>query len=653
MWLLSTERAELHFFPSPQDVEGGYAILSHVWDKNEQTYQDLQMLQRRCRRTRKNPRDFAREKIRRCCELAERHGYHWVWIDTCCIDKTSSADLSEAINSMFRYYSLAQVCYAYLKDVPTLYAFRSQTNQPSPFETSRWHARGWTLQELIAPRFVVFLSKTWEPLGSKSDLARKVERATGIPARLLRLERSLSDYSIAQRMSWAADRQTTRLEDEAYSLLGIFDLHMPTLYGEGRNAFQRLQEEILRRNQDTTLFAWGEFWEMEDLPDHRSDSDTRSRLFASSPTDFRACRTLTYKSLEATTNRRKFLPFLRRSISIGKPKGAMTFSLTPHGVLARLPIVTFRGRVYADLSWSTAEVAYGHTSRWRWEGVARILLILRPYSHNPDRSRPSYTVGYLYFGNKHRRLVAPSDDVFRKQGTTQWKDVYLIHDPPESTVDRPDPLIDISFNHNLNAPFRFPPENVQSFVTSLGQLPVSHPTVQISAHNAGMPWDGPATFTFSRPKSLHYPPIVIAVGRCPFGRSLWAMAYSLRQTEPPMIARFREHSCPKDHLAEWPELTRTFEVFRKELWLGMLPAYRTIVIVITLSFTSCRLNPRTLILHASAETMQLLPQRATREPPPPRDVYHPPQRSVTTSSPQGISYVRRPLRLPRDHSHFE
>ncbi len=636
MWLLSTNRAELHFFPSPQDVEGGYAILSHVWDKNEQTYQDLKALQRRCARTGKNPRELACKKLRRSCEIAQRHGYQWVWIDTCCIDKTSSAELSEAINSMFRYYSLAKVCYAYLKDVPTLYAFRSRMDQPSPFETSIWHTRGWTLQELIAPRFVVFLSMTWEPLGSKSDLAGNVEKATGIPASLLRLERSLTDYSIAQRMSWAADRQTTRLEDEAYSLLGIFDLHMPTLYGEGRNAFQRLQEEILRRNQDTTLFAWGEFWEMEDLPDHRSDPDTRSRLFASSPADFRACRTLTYRSQEVTTNRR-FLPILvslrathlsplltipqRRSVSMGKAKGAMTFTLTPHGVLAHIPVVTFRGRVYADLSWSTAEVAYGHTSRWRWEGVARILLILRPYSHNPDRSRPSYTVGYLYFGNKHRRLVAPSDDVFRKRGTTQWKDVYLIHDPPESTVDRPDPLIDIPFNHNLTAPFRFPPENVWTFVNSLGQLPVSHPTVEISACNAGMPWAGPAIFTFSRPKSLHYPPIVLEVGWCSCGHSLWAMAYSLYPAETLMTAAPREHSCPADHLAEWSDLKKTFEVFRKELWLGMLSAYRTIVVVITLSFTPCRLNPQSLVLHASAETIQLLPQRTTKGPPPPKEVY--------------------------------
>ena len=332
MWLLNTNRAELYFFPSPESVKDGYAILSHVWDRDEQTHQDLQALQRRCARMGKNPRDFASRKIRQCCELAERHGYAWVWIDTCCIDKTSSAELSEAINSMFRYYSLAQVCYAYLQDVPTDHAFprRANLNSSHPymssaltrdiddvptFHRSRWHTRGWTLQELIAPRLLVFLSSTWEPLGSKSDLAGHVEKATRVPAGLLKREQSLSHFSIAQRMSWAAGRQTTRIEDEAYSLLGIFDLHIPTLYGEGRNAFQRLQEEILRRSPDTTLFAWGEFWELEDLPDHRSDPDTRSLLFASSPADFRRCRSLTYKPRERSTDRR-LLSLVSRYVNI-------------------------------------------------------------------------------------------------------------------------------------------------------------------------------------------------------------------------------------------------------------------------------------------------------------------------------------------------
>ncbi|TFK84133.1 HET-domain-containing protein [Polyporus arcularius HHB13444] len=277
MWILSTDRAELHFFPSPEDVSEDYAILSHVWNKPgegapEQSFQDIRKIEESCVKDGTNPRDFVSEKIRRCCELAELHGYKWVWIDTCCIDKTSSAELSEAINSMFRYYALAAICYGYLRDVDS--GFFSQedlqaesADLPNPssyyghpryssFKRSHWFQRGWTLQELVAPRFFVFLSSSWEVIGTKADLAELVEQRFGIPAAVLRLQVSYTEFSVAQRMSWFESRQTTRPEDEAYCLLGLFDINMPPLYGEGRNAFRRLQEEIMKQWADTTLFAW-------------------------------------------------------------------------------------------------------------------------------------------------------------------------------------------------------------------------------------------------------------------------------------------------------------------------------------------------------------------------------------------------------------
>ncbi|TFK78925.1 HET-domain-containing protein [Polyporus arcularius HHB13444] len=304
MWLLSTARAELHFYVSPEAVQGGYAILSHVWDAEEQTLQDLQELRKRCSTTGENPRNLVCEKIKRCCELAESHGFEWVWIDTCCIDKTSSAELSEAINSMFQYYSLAGLCYAYLKDVPTEGAFAGYPVAP-PFQQSRWHTRGWTLQELIAPRTVIFLSCDWVALGSKVDLAASLELRKGIPADLLRLQRRIPDFSVAQRMSWAAYRTTTRVEDEAYSLLGIFDIMMPTLYGEGRKAFRRLQEEIMRQSADPTLFAWGVCIDPlllaktslngQALSEPQS-YERESRLFAYGPGAFSECGRFTYTS---------------------------------------------------------------------------------------------------------------------------------------------------------------------------------------------------------------------------------------------------------------------------------------------------------------------------------------------------------------------
>ena len=213
-----------------------------------------------------NPRDSASDKVRQCCIVAERHGYPWIWNDTCCIDKSSSSELSEAINSMFRYYSLAKACYAYLRDVPT--SNEQTLREPrSAFRTSRWHTRGWTLQELIAPAFLIFLSADWEMLGTKMELSDVLEEITSVPATVLKMEKPLSDVSIACRMAWAAKRKTTRVEDEAYCLMGIFSINMTTLYGEGRHAFQRLQEEIMKHSIDASLFAW------EDAETSRLDLD--------------------------------------------------------------------------------------------------------------------------------------------------------------------------------------------------------------------------------------------------------------------------------------------------------------------------------------------------------------------------------------------
>ena len=297
MWLLSTDRAELHYFTSPESVPGGYAILSHVWDQTkEQSFQDIRTLEFECRSDLRNPRDSVSDKIRGCCELAARQGYSWVWIDTCCIDKASSAELSEAINSMYHYYSLAEVCFAYLADVPNSTEVRLEAKR-SAFRTSRWHTRGWTLQELIAPPFLVLVSQTWDPLGTKADLAHLLEEITGIPSSVLRYEKRVSDASIAQRMFWYGTRKTTRIEDEAYCLLGIFGINMPTLYGEGSRAFQRLQEEIMRQSTDTSLFAWGSRVEylhhqFQISRSHREHNEN-SYFFASSPSCYLTCEAIT------------------------------------------------------------------------------------------------------------------------------------------------------------------------------------------------------------------------------------------------------------------------------------------------------------------------------------------------------------------------
>lgn len=234
-----------------------------------------------------------------------------------CIDKTSSAELSEAINSMFNWYRGATECYAYLNDVSVHFDYdpqdmvhvrgsfdrqnilweaydvrgiplRGHTSDTdafratmSSFVASRWFTRGWTLQELIAPENVIFFGLDWNEIGrSDRRLLPTLVKRTGIPHLVLTHKCSLDAYSVAQRMSWAALRQTSRKEDEAYCLLGIFGVNMPLLYGEGAKAFQRLQEEIVRSCTDHSIFAWSPGTKYE---------GTEGALFAPSPRYFEEC----------------------------------------------------------------------------------------------------------------------------------------------------------------------------------------------------------------------------------------------------------------------------------------------------------------------------------------------------------------------------
>ncbi|EMT73612.1 Vegetative incompatibility protein HET-E-1 [Fusarium odoratissimum] len=215
-----------------------YAILSHRWDDREATFEEIRDL--------RNPltiHGFA--KIRGACSLAQSDNYEYIWIDTCCINKSSSSELSEAINSMYSWYKKAAVCYAYLKDVQ----YRPEVRG------SEWFHRGWTLQELIAPKSVIFFSRDWNPLGTKVTLRPLISSITGIEETIL-AGGNLDLLSVARKMSWASKRKTTRKEDMAYCLMGIFSVNMPLLYGEGDEAFIRLQEQIITQTGDQSIFAW-------------------------------------------------------------------------------------------------------------------------------------------------------------------------------------------------------------------------------------------------------------------------------------------------------------------------------------------------------------------------------------------------------------
>lgn len=250
MRLLHSKTYELREFVDNETTKAEYAILSHTWGQEEVIFQDLQSWA--VRHTRK----LGWKKIEYGCKQAQQDGIDWIWMDTVCIDKSSSAELSEAINSMFNWYRDAKVCYAYLADVSA--ARWSSRDHYSCFKDSRWFSRGWTLQELLAPQRMILYGKNWNELGTRENLSELISQVSGIQVSALQgHEKEINSFSVAQRMCWASRRETTRSEDMAYCMLGLFDVNMPLLYGEGgKKAFIRLQEEIMKNSDDHTLFAW-------------------------------------------------------------------------------------------------------------------------------------------------------------------------------------------------------------------------------------------------------------------------------------------------------------------------------------------------------------------------------------------------------------
>ncbi|KAK5632731.1 hypothetical protein RRF57_008445 [Xylaria bambusicola] len=264
-----------------------YAILSHTWGSEEVSFREW-----KDRESISHKAGY--RKIRDVAQLTESFDIDYCWVDTNCIDKSSSAELSEAINSMFAWYSNALCCFVYLDDVASVdeeHSKKMRLKRRSggytfdALQDSRWFTRGWTLQELIAPACLVFLSKNWEIIGCLKKVSRgrdwpgvwlehwfymstdqiqiieeeiidDISRITGIGRESLTIREDYEDQSIAVRMHWASKRKTTRVEDMAYCLLGLFKINMPLLYGEGSAAFQRLQEEIMKVSVDQSIFAW-------------------------------------------------------------------------------------------------------------------------------------------------------------------------------------------------------------------------------------------------------------------------------------------------------------------------------------------------------------------------------------------------------------
>jgi hypothetical protein len=283
-----------------------YTILSHTWGAEEATFKEMNKMKTGIKHR------AGYEKILNCARVSKERGFQWTWIDTCCIDKRSSAELSEAINSKFAWYKKSAECLVYLADFESEDGteIKDWSNKTlSQFRGSSWFKRGWTLQEMIAPIHLRFYNKHWKPFGDFGDenFVSLLSDITKMPLdkllcldELLRCEKSsnnneerlllmrrmrslhqsqrLKGYSIAQKMSWAASRTTTRQEDIAYCLFGIFNVNMPLLYGEGTKAFLRLQEEIIKRSGDRSIFAW-----------EPKDNGYNCNLLATSPQEFMNC----------------------------------------------------------------------------------------------------------------------------------------------------------------------------------------------------------------------------------------------------------------------------------------------------------------------------------------------------------------------------
>ena len=350
-----------------------YAILSHRWiDDTEVNYEEMIDLGKMDMQEQNEIRGRqGYKKILDTCKQTKEDGYKWVWIDTCCIDKRSSAELSEAINSMYRWYGNARACYAYLHDVdgPSFPTQQDEEKYRKSNGWPEWFSRGWTLQEMIAPSDVEFFNKDWQPIGNKKTLAKALESITRVPKHILADGLEGNRPCVAQIMSWAANRTTTRAEDRSYSLMGLLDVNMSMLYGEGKKAFHRLQLEIIRLSNDQSIFAWG--W-------HRGDVGIGSVL-ADDPSFFEDCYEMELMDLRSFTRRRQpsilidadhwgVFPVTNRGIQIwmrlcpyrgSKTLFAVDLPCQSHGRLVTITLVLWNSNYYRYPSlWRGAELEH-------------------------------------------------------------------------------------------------------------------------------------------------------------------------------------------------------------------------------------------------------------------------------------------------------
>lgn len=362
------------------DDEGNfppYAILSHTWDNAEVTLNEYQhaLGDTRIHDT------FSQSapglsKIDVTCQQAIIDGLQYIWIDTCCVDSRSSAELSAAINSMHRWYQLARVCYVYFRDVEAPDSDQKkvlieQTAIRKQLTNARWFVRGWTLQELLASQHIKFYDKNWQYLGNKEILSPILTEITGIDEVYLR-GGDHREASVAKRMSWAASRETTKVEDIAYCLMGIFDVNMPLLYGEGNKAFKRLQERIFEETDDMTLFAWQTAEATTSNSPHNLRAAPGNRgvsIFAEHPRDFLATANLVPSVSTGDSSIMSGGKGLRLELPVFRIKGIGT-----RGSTLRIAVLECRSkcRQYTRPGIVLQELSPGHYIRHPTAGLVQV-----------------------------------------------------------------------------------------------------------------------------------------------------------------------------------------------------------------------------------------------------------------------------------------
>ncbi|KIM53140.1 hypothetical protein SCLCIDRAFT_461282 [Scleroderma citrinum Foug A] len=380
-----------------------YAILSHRWmekelgETAEVNYEEMVELANMDTKKRDEIRDRAGyQKIFRSCKQAEMDKLEWLWVDTCCIDKRSSAELSEAINSMYRWYEKSARCYAYLHDVP-------YQSFPTKFDSWRyekfngwpeWFSRGWTLQELIAPNDVRFFNEDWQFIGDKRTHSSTLQTITRVPQNILTNGFSLTRPCVAQIMSWAADRNTSRVEDKAYSLMGLLGVNMGMLYGEGKRAFHRLQLEIIRMSNDQSIFAWD--------PDGKIGRS--GSVLADEPSYFRACSGMQTMEID------KFKKTLNADMSTEEEERLGSFLVTNRGIQIYLPFRSSSGSdtvLAATLQCSASEGQTPVTIYLTlWKSNYCRFFGSQPETAFPKESVPTFRQLYLTYQD------APHDPIF-------------------------------------------------------------------------------------------------------------------------------------------------------------------------------------------------------------------------------------------------